>query len=150
VVKQLMADGLAPESDLVRSVYAGLHRFERKGLLKADRRQLTRRRITVKCYRVAAAGARRLRTPQPAAAGTVVPEFNPVTWLVVMAVIGSGSTLAARGHNRRPHVTIFVEPLDEQREDRATALARLKAGIASMQFYSNGRLPTRAELHDRP
>jgi hypothetical protein len=26
----------------------------------------------------------------------------------------------------------------------------LKAGIASMQFYSNERLPTRAELHDRP
>ncbi len=47
-------------------------------------------------------------------------------------------------------VRIIVEPLDEQREDRAAALARLKAGIASMQFFSNGRLPTRAELHDRP
>ena len=44
----------------------------------------------------------------------------------------------------------IVEPLEEQREDRAAALARLKAGIASMQFFSNGRLPTRAELHDRP
>ena len=47
-------------------------------------------------------------------------------------------------------VRVIVEPLDEQREDRATALARLKAGIAGMQFSSNGRLPTRAELHDRP
>ena len=47
-------------------------------------------------------------------------------------------------------VRIIVEPLDDQREDRAAALARLKAGIASMQFFSNGRLPTRAELHDRP
>jgi hypothetical protein len=26
----------------------------------------------------------------------------------------------------------------------------LKAGIASMQFSSDGRLPSRAELHDRP
>jgi hypothetical protein len=25
----------------------------------------------------------------------------------------------------------------------------LKAGIASMQFSSDGRLPSRAELHDR-
>ena len=32
-------------------------------------------------------------------------------------------------------VRIIVEPLDEQREDRAAALARLKAGIASMQFF---------------
>ena len=47
-------------------------------------------------------------------------------------------------------VRLSVEPLDELREDRAVALARLKAGIASMQFFSNGRLPTRAELHDRP
>ena len=108
VVKQLMAEGLA-ESDLVRSVYAGLHQLERRGLVKADRRQLTRRRITVKCYRVTAAGVRRLRTPQAAAAGTVVPEFNPVKWLVVMAVIGSGGTLTARSHSRRPHVTIIVD-----------------------------------------
>ena len=47
-------------------------------------------------------------------------------------------------------VRVIVETLDEQREDRAAALARLKAGIASMQFFSNGPLPTRAELHDRP
>jgi predicted DNA-binding antitoxin AbrB/MazE fold protein len=47
-------------------------------------------------------------------------------------------------------VRVIVEPLDDRREDRATALARLKAGIASMQFFSNGRLLTRAELHDRP
>ncbi len=47
-------------------------------------------------------------------------------------------------------VRVIVEPLDDKRGDRATALARLKAGIASMQFFSNGQLPTRAELHDRP
>jgi len=52
--------------------------------------------------------------------------------------------------HEQQRVRVIVEPLDDQREDRATALARLKAGIASMQFFSNGRLPTRAELHDRP
>jgi predicted DNA-binding antitoxin AbrB/MazE fold protein len=47
-------------------------------------------------------------------------------------------------------VRVTVETLDEPHQDRAAALARLKAGIASMHFFSNGRLPTRAELHDRP
>ena len=47
-------------------------------------------------------------------------------------------------------VRVIVETLDEQGEDRAAALDRLRAGIASMQFCSNGQLPTRAELHDRP
>jgi hypothetical protein len=28
-------------------------------------------------------------------------------------------------------------------------VARLKAGIASMQFFSDGQLPTHEELHDR-
>ena len=47
-------------------------------------------------------------------------------------------------------VRVIVETLDDRPVDRATALARLKAGIASMQFFSNGQMPTRAELHDRP
>jgi predicted DNA-binding antitoxin AbrB/MazE fold protein len=38
-------------------------------------------------------------------------------------------------------VRVIVEPLDEQREDRTAALARLKVGIESMQFFSDGRLP---------
>ena len=38
---------------------------------------------------------------------------------------------------------------EDRDKDRAAAVARLKAGIASMQFFSNGRLPTRDELHDR-
>jgi predicted DNA-binding antitoxin AbrB/MazE fold protein len=32
-------------------------------------------------------------------------------------------------------VRVIVELLDESREDRAVALARLKAGIASMRFF---------------
>ena len=47
-------------------------------------------------------------------------------------------------------VRVIVESLEDPREDRVSALARLKAGIAGMQFFANGRLPTRANLHDRP
>ena len=50
-------------------------------------------------------------------------------------------------------VRLIVESVEEcgveRDEDRAAAVARLKAGIASMQFFSNGPLPTRDELHDR-
>jgi predicted DNA-binding antitoxin AbrB/MazE fold protein len=46
-------------------------------------------------------------------------------------------------------VRLIVESLDEMPEDRAAALARLRAGIAKMQFFSQGPLPTREELHDR-
>ena len=46
-------------------------------------------------------------------------------------------------------VRIIVEPLDEPREDRTLAMARLKAGIASMQFFSAGRLSSRGEWHER-
>ena len=46
-------------------------------------------------------------------------------------------------------VRIIVEPVEESRGDRDAAVARLRAGIASMQFFSNGQLPTREELHDR-
>lgn len=46
-------------------------------------------------------------------------------------------------------VRVIVEPIEDGRSDRDAAVARLKAGIASMQFFSNGRLPTRDELHDR-
>lgn len=47
-------------------------------------------------------------------------------------------------------VRVIVEPLDERSEDRASALARLRSGIETMQFFSQGRLPAREELHDRP
>jgi len=47
-------------------------------------------------------------------------------------------------------VRVTVETIEDGADDRAAAVARLKAGIDSMQFFSNGRLPTRDELHDRP
>ena len=46
-------------------------------------------------------------------------------------------------------VRVIVEPIEDSLEDRDAAVARLKAGIASMQFFSNGQLPTREDLHDR-
>jgi predicted DNA-binding antitoxin AbrB/MazE fold protein len=46
-------------------------------------------------------------------------------------------------------VRVVVETMEDAPGDRDAAVARLKAGIASMQFFSNGPLPTREELHDR-
>ena len=46
-------------------------------------------------------------------------------------------------------VRLLVEPIDEEAGDRQAALGRLRAGIARMQFFSKGPLPTREELHDR-
>jgi predicted DNA-binding antitoxin AbrB/MazE fold protein len=46
-------------------------------------------------------------------------------------------------------VRLTVETIDEVNVDRQAAIARLKAGIASMRFFSEGPLPSREELHDR-
>ena len=46
-------------------------------------------------------------------------------------------------------VRVIVEPIEDRLGDRDAAVARLKAGIAGMQFFSNGPLPTREDLHDR-
>jgi predicted DNA-binding antitoxin AbrB/MazE fold protein len=47
-------------------------------------------------------------------------------------------------------VRLIVEPVDGgQALDRAAALNRLRAGIASMAFSSSRRLPARDDLHDR-
>ena len=48
-------------------------------------------------------------------------------------------------------VRLIIEPVDAGGDaDRATAVNRLRAGIASMSSSSSGALPTRDELHDRP
>jgi len=46
-------------------------------------------------------------------------------------------------------VRLTVQTIDEPDRDREDAVARLKAGIASMRFFSEGPLPSREELHDR-
>jgi predicted DNA-binding antitoxin AbrB/MazE fold protein len=55
--------------------------------------------------------------------------------------------LALRDQQR---VRLTVETIDDTSgQDRTAAAARLRAGIAQMQFYSEGRLPTRDQLHGR-
>jgi predicted DNA-binding antitoxin AbrB/MazE fold protein len=46
-------------------------------------------------------------------------------------------------------VRVIIEPIEDSLDDREAALARLKAGIASMRFCSHGPLPKRDDLHDR-
>jgi predicted DNA-binding antitoxin AbrB/MazE fold protein len=49
-------------------------------------------------------------------------------------------------------VRLVIELLDDgtDRGERSEALQRLRAGIEGMRFFSQGRLPNRDELHDRP
>ena len=62
-------------------------------------------------------------------------------------VLKPAHKLALRDKQR---VRLTVEAIDElPAGDREAAIARLKAGIASMRFFSEGRLPSREELHDR-
>ena len=50
----------------------------------------------------------------------------------------------------KQRVRLTVEAIDDlPAGDREAAIARLKAGIASMGFFSKGRLPSREELHER-
>lgn len=46
-------------------------------------------------------------------------------------------------------VRLIVETIDDKTEERPAAIARLKTGIADMQFFSQGPLPSREKLHDR-
>jgi predicted DNA-binding antitoxin AbrB/MazE fold protein len=52
------------------------------------------------------------------------------------------------GLQENQRVRLIVDCIDSP-PDRAAALTRLKAGIASMGFFSTGSCPTREELHDR-
>ena len=47
------------------------------------------------------------------------------------------------------HVRLTVETIDESSVDREAAVTRLKVGVASMSFFSEGPLPGREELHCR-
>ncbi len=47
-------------------------------------------------------------------------------------------------------VRLTVEAIDDLAAgERGAAIGRLKAGIARMGFVSEGRLPSREELHER-
>jgi predicted DNA-binding antitoxin AbrB/MazE fold protein len=66
--------------------------------------------------------------------------------------IYTGGVLKPTGDLRlhdRQRVRLTIEAIDEPDQDREAAVARLKAGIASMRYFSEGPLPSREELHDR-
>jgi hypothetical protein len=66
--------------------------------------------------------------------------------------IYSGGVLTPTGElylQDKQRVRLTVETLDEPDNDREAAIVRLKAGIASMRFFSEEPLPTREELYDR-
>jgi predicted DNA-binding antitoxin AbrB/MazE fold protein len=46
-------------------------------------------------------------------------------------------------------VRVIIETISNDLGERDAAVARLRAGIASMKFFSNGPMPTREEIHDR-
>ena len=77
--------------------------------------------------------------------------LSPMTQ-VTEAIFSQGvlkpvTELELREHQR---VRLIIEPVDAGRDpDRAAALDKLLAGIASMKFSSSGPLPCRDELHDR-
>jgi predicted DNA-binding antitoxin AbrB/MazE fold protein len=70
---------------------------------------------------------------------------------VTEAIFSNGVLKPAEdlGLHEQQRVRLIVESVDQKPEDRVAAVARLKAGIAKMQFFSQGPLPTREELHDR-
>ena len=61
-------------------------------------------------------------------------------------VLKPTSELSLRDKQR---VRLTVETIGEPEQDRQAAIARLKAGIASMRFFSKPGLPSREKLHER-
>jgi predicted DNA-binding antitoxin AbrB/MazE fold protein len=70
---------------------------------------------------------------------------------ITEAIYTHGVLKPSRNLNLREQqrVRVIIEPVEDTLGDREAALARLKAGIASMQFFSKGPLPAREDLHDR-
>ncbi len=71
---------------------------------------------------------------------------------VVEAVFTNGALrpLEVLDLREQERVRLIVQTLDTPSNgDRAEAMARLRAGIAQMDFHLSGPLPTRDELHDR-
>jgi predicted DNA-binding antitoxin AbrB/MazE fold protein len=74
------------------------------------------------------------------------PVTQKVEAIYTGGVLKPSRELALRDKQR---VRLTVETIDEPEKDREAAIARLKARIASMRFFSEGPLPSREELHDR-
>ena len=63
-----------------------------------------------------------------------------------MAQIKHIDNLSLRESQR---VRLIVEPIGDPLPDREAALKKLRDGIEGMRFFSEGKIPTRDELHDR-
>jgi len=70
----------------------------------------------------------------------------PTEAIYTDGVLNAYSRVALRDNQR---VRPTVKTIDETNVDREAAISRLKAGIASMRFFSEEPLPSREELHDR-
>jgi predicted DNA-binding antitoxin AbrB/MazE fold protein len=71
-----------------------------------------------------------------------------MTWKIDAVYLGG--VLRPTPHLPLPdgaRVRLVVELLDRPEHDRDAAIARLRAGIASMQFFSDSALPNRDDLH---
>ena len=70
----------------------------------------------------------------------------------VTDAIYSGGVLKPLGEislRESERVRLIIERKEASSESRRLALERLRAGIAQMDFFISGRLPSRDELHDR-
>jgi predicted DNA-binding antitoxin AbrB/MazE fold protein len=66
-------------------------------------------------------------------------------WVYTDGILKPTGELSLKDKQR---VRLTVETIDEPAGNREAAIARLRSGIASMRFFSEGPLPSREELHD--
>ncbi len=79
----------------------------------------------------------------------LIPEHEMTQTIEAVYTDGVLKPIAELPLRDNQRVRLTVETIDEPNVDREAAVARLKAGIASMNFFSEGTLPSREELHDR-
>jgi DNA-binding PadR family transcriptional regulator len=107
-----------PDPYVARLTYVALHRLERKRLLASEWRPVPGRTLAAKYYRLTAAGVRRLHGSNVAPRPT--STVDPLTALVILAVIGAANTARAAEASRQPRLTVLVRchvpiPIDELR-----------------------------------
>ena len=89
--------------------------------------------------------------PLPLDSPRPILERRAQTSLKVDAIHTAGVPKPTRDLPLRENqrVRLIVQPIEQPAQNRTAAIARLKAGIASMDFYSHGALPTREQRHHR-
>jgi hypothetical protein len=118
LTKRLRAAERHAIPDAARATYLQLHRLEREGLLTSEWRPVPGRELKAKYYRLTPVGVRRLDPPSIAAPNS--STIDPLTVLVMLAVIGAGNAARAAEGSRQPGLTILVTcrvpiPVDDLR-----------------------------------